>query len=219
MENLLSHFSLFLDKLTLRKVVLLALTTLILVVGYISYAHSKIISDKLFGSKITAIKNISNVSPESKELIDLFMKKYRTKLLYLEVHRLEFKQNLRIPIYMKFNDRNLESLVYERLSGNEGTLPIFISDDTSSNNQMISVIQGEMSCDKFSNSGLSRNWPDLKSILVTTCSLGLPPAFGPDGIGYMSIHTSLPLSSFQLQSITIDFKLLSEQIYRIESSK
>ena len=145
------------------------------------------------------------------------MKKYNGNASYMTILRLEHAKNTRVPIYRAYNDDDVRVVVTKRLNGGDGALPMFIKDDVSNNNQMITIIQGEMVCDPFDAGGLSRVWPDLTTRFTRSCRVPIPPGFG--GVrGYIVVHfKGPPMRSYEWDAMKIDLMDLAVKIHKLES--
>jgi hypothetical protein len=184
------------------KTALIVLASVVLSVGAGIFANSI-----WFNKEHTAVRQESGftkLSPAGEDSVANFMYKWRSSAVYLTVLRFEHAKNTRVPIYRFFNDDAVKKIITDRLNGGDGALPMFIANDNSNNNQMISVIQGEMTCGPFEGGGLARVWPDLVKTFTISCRVPIPPGFG-GAIGYIVVHFKQPeLRSYEFEAMKID---------------
>jgi hypothetical protein len=154
--------------------------------------------------KPSAKASFSALSSPGEDAAAAFMYKWRTSAAYMTVLRFDYAKNSRVPIYRFFNDEEMRKIVLGRLNGGDGALPIFITNDNSNNNQMITIIQGEMTCGPFVDGGLSRVWPDLAKTFTVSCRVPIPPGYG-GAIGYIVVHFKQPeLRAYEFEAMKID---------------
>ena len=216
MESILKLVAPILEKATFKRVLAVGLLIMFSVIGYIGYKQASSIGDFLFTPSISGNKPFVKLTPESEQLVAIFMKKH-TEVVYLTVLTFQFEKNTRLPIYRAFNSDELKEIIYKKLNGGDGALPIFLKTDSSNNAQMISIITGETICDPFTGGGLSRVWPDLADKLTLSCRVPIPPVFGNNIPGYMVAHVTKKLSPYELEVLKLDMILLSKNINDINN--
>jgi len=210
MDKILSSVARVLEKATFGRVLAVGLLILFGVLGYIGYSQSTNIGQIVFNKD--DINQFVNLPPISQQAVELFMKKHKS-VVYLTVLTFKFEKNIRLPIYRSFNSNELKSIIYTRLDGGDGALPIFIKNDQSNNNQMISIITGEITCDPFTGGGLARVWPDLEKRLTMSCRVPIPPSFGDLIQGYMVAHVAQPLTPYEVEVLKLDLILLAKTLH------
>lgn len=210
METFFGLIVSLLEKLSLKRVALFGLLVAFLVGGYFLYFYTPVIGDRVL-SNISS-RELRVITPAAEKAIDAFMTKHSNTAVYLTVLKFNFHTNTRTPIYRSFNNDDVKKIIFERLKGGDGSLPLFIRDDVSNNDQMISIIQGETVCDPFSAGGLARVWPDLSNRFEMSCRVPVPPAFGGGVRGYIVVHSSRMLKSYELETFRLDLKLLATQV-------
>lgn len=211
MEKFLKSLSDLLKVTTLRRVVLVIFLLLASLAMYMVYANTENISSYIF-SKDDYPPELTTITPQSEALIKSFMSKHNGTVIYLTVLRFDFPRNTRTPIYRSFNSDELKKLVYDRLKGGDGALPIFIKNDKTNNDQIITLVHGEVACDPFTGGGLARVWPDLESKLKISCRIPIPPIFGSVR-GYIVIHIIREMTPYELEAMKIDLKNLVIKIH------
>lgn len=211
MEKFLAAFTPILEKATFKRVLSIGLLILFGLVGYIGYQQSAALGKFLFTRTESGNKPFTVIPPESEQAIGIFMRKHQ-EVVYLTVLTFKFESNTRLPIYRSFNSDELKKIIYERLNGGDGALPIFIKNDTSNNAQVESIITGETRCDPFTGGGLARVWPDLASKLTMSCRVPIPPVFGNNIPGYMVAHVTKKLTDYEIEVLKLDLILLSKTI-------
>jgi hypothetical protein len=216
MDKIFTAFASVLTKLTLKRVLLFGLLVLVSIAGYVAYTGVDKIAARLLPSVVGPLPFMS-LSEESQLAAHAFMKKYNGTASYFTALRLDHPKNTRVPIFRIFNDDDVRVIVMQRLKGGDGALPMFIKDDISNNNQMITIVQGEMVCDPFDAGGLSRVWPDLTTKLTRSCRVPIPPGFG--GVrGYIVVHfKGPPMRPYEWDAMRIDLMNLAVKIHVIES--
>lgn len=142
---------------------------------------------------------------------DAFMRKYQTSAAYLTILKLDHTRNTRTPIYRAFNRKDVKEAVTTRLNGGDGALPMFIKDDNSNNNQLITIMQGELTCDPFSAGGLSRVWPDLIKRFTISCRVPIPPVPGQVR-GYIVVHLDETPRPYEMETIKRDLQDLAKKM-------
>lgn len=210
MDTLISSIATFINKLTIQKVLIFGLLVSILLIGWFGYVSAPYLLQST--EKRILANQLMSLTPDSKQLIDNFMKKYKTSAQYAAVLRFEFSKNTRVPVYRKFNSTDIERLIVDRLNGADGALPIFIKGDHHNNDQMIHIMQSEFRCDPYNEGGISRMWPDLAPRFATSCRAPIPPSFNSGTKGYIVVHFSRPLSQYEFDSIRIDMLILAKSI-------
>lgn len=217
MDKIFTAFASVLTKLTLQRVLLFGLLVMVCIAGYIAYTGVDKITAKFLPTPTWASKPFVALNEDSQLASHAFMKKYFTTASYLTALRLDHPKNTRVPIFRIFNDDDVRVIVTKRLGGGDGALPMFIKDDISNNNQMITIIQGEMVCDPFDAGGLSRVWPDLTTKLTRSCRVPIPPGFG--GVrGYIVVHfKGPPMRQYEWDAMKIDLMNLAVKIHQLET--
>lgn len=156
-----------------------------------------------------AVVPFSTLTSANEDAVAAFMYKWKSSASYMTVLRFDYSRNTRVPIHRFFNDEEMRTILMDRLNGGDGALPIFITNDNSNNNQMITIIQGEMTCGPFVDGGLSRVWPDLAKTFTVSCRVPIPPGFG-GAIGYIVVHFKQPeLRPYEFEAMKIDLMGLS----------
>lgn len=216
MEKFLSSLVTILEKATFKRVLAVGLLVAFCLIGYIGYNQAPALGAFLFTTPVSGNKPFIHIPPESEQLIEIFMKKHK-EVVYLTVLTFQFEKNTRLPIYRSFNSDELKKIVFERLNGGDGALPMFIKNDPSNNTQIIALITGETHCDPFTGGGLARVWPDLASKLTLSCRVPIPPVFGNNIPGYMVAHVTKKLSDYEVEVLKLDLILLSKNINDINN--
>ena len=211
MEKFLAAFTPILEKATFKRVLSVGLLILFGLVGYIGYQQSTALGKILFTKAESGNKPFLAIPPESEQAIGIFMRKHKD-VVYLTVLTFQFEKNTRLPIHRAFNSDELKKIIYERLNGGDGALPIFIKNDESNNAQVIAILFGETKCDPFTGGGLARVWPDLASKLTMSCRVPIPPVFGNNIPGYMVAHVTKKLTDYEVEVLKLDLILLSKNI-------
>lgn len=216
MEKILAAIAPILEKATFRRVLAVGLLILFSLIGYIGYKYAPAIGSLLFTPSKSGNRPLTQIPPESEQAINIFMKKHKD-VGYLTVLIFQFEKNTRLPIYISFNSEELKKIIYDRLNGGDGALPIFINNDYSNNEQIISIIMGETRCSPFTGGGVARVWPDLANRITLSCRVPIPPVFGNNIPGYMVVHVTKKLNDYEVEVLKLDLILLSKTIYEINN--
>jgi hypothetical protein len=217
MEKFFASIVPILEKATFKRVLAVGLLIMFGLIGYIGYTQAPALGKFLFSSESsTGNKPFVHIPPESEQTIGIFMRKH-TEVVYLTVLTFQFEKNTRLPIYRAFNSDELKKIIYERLNGGDGALPMFIKNDSSNNAQVIALITGETHCDPFTGGGLARVWPDLATKLTMSCRVPIPPVFGNNIPGYMVVHVTKKLTDYEVEVLKLDLILLSKTINDINN--
>lgn len=211
MEKILLLISSIFEKISIKKVLTFGLFIIFLLSGWIGYLYAPTAINE--SAMLIGSKELKELTKESKQSADAFMKKHKSSALYMTVLRFEFSKNTRMPIYRNFNNADIEKLIMDRLNGGDGALPIFVKGDHSNNDQMISIMQSEYRCDPFSGGGLARVWPDLVPRFTISCRVPIPPAFNSGTRGYIVVHFNKELTQYEMDAIRIDLLLLAKTIH------
>lgn len=215
MGNFIQDLGKLLTLLTLKRIGLLTLLVIISLSGFAGYhiitAYKATTEPQLQEIQPAAIE----ITRESSRVLDEFMVKYPS-VAYVSVLKLNFARNIRTPVYHGFNDKQLEATIRERMNGGDGSVPIFLRDDRTNNNQMIKIIHGSLTCSPFSDGGIGRVWPDLSSRLAISCRVTIPPAYSL-ARGYVVIHLAKELRPFEMESLEIDLYHLAQKLDEIDS--
>jgi hypothetical protein len=217
MEKLLENLAKFIGQLTVKRVALLAVVVAIALGGYAGYLNiSQTNTPQLLATQEMMPVAI-DITGESTKAIDGFMRKY-PNAAYLTVLKMDFSHNIRTPIHRSFNDKELETIIYTRLKGGDGSLPIFLRDDAKNNNQMITIIQGGLVCSPFKDGGLARVWPDLAERLTISCRVTIPPAYSL-ARGYVVVHLTSEMRPYEYQVLQDDLIFLAQTLYDIDTKR
>ena len=212
MGDLIKAISSIFEHLTFKRVLLFSILSGFILTGFIVYQQSAtIINNILVHQKY---KELKSLSPESQQMVTTFMKKH-TEVVYITVLTYIFEKNTRLPIYRAFNSDELKKIVYDRLNGGDGALPIFIDGDTPNNNQMISMITGEYICSPYDGGGLARVWPDLVNKIHTSCRVPIPPVFGNGIRGYIVVHINQKITNYENEVLKLDLLILAKTIHEL----
>lgn len=216
MENFLRTLAKFIAQLTFKRVALLATVVAIGLGGYAGFVKLSHVGEPQLLASQDLHPVVIDITPESIKVINEFMRKY-PNASYLTVLKLDFSHNMRTPIHRSFNDKALETIIYDRLKGGDGSLPIFLRDDASNNNQMITIIQGGLVCSPFKGGGLARVWPDLADRLTISCRVTIPPAYSL-ARGYIVVHLKDEMRPYEYQTLQDDLVALAQKLYDIDVS-
>lgn len=215
MEKFLASLVPILEKATFKRVLSVGLLIMFGLIGYIGYKQAPALGE-LFISSGSENKQLIHIPPESEQTINIFMRKHK-EVVYLTVLTFKFEKNTRLPIYRAFNSDELKKIIYERLNGGDGALPMFIKNDPSNNAQIIALITGETHCDPFTGGGLARAWPDLANKLTMSCRVPIPPVFGNNIPGYMVVHVTKKLTDYEVEVLKLDLVLLAKTLNDINN--
>jgi hypothetical protein len=210
MDRIFSSISRLLEKATFSRVFSVGLLILFAISGYIGYKQADVLGSFFFAKG--APPPFISIPIESEQAVAIFMRKHK-EVVYLTVFTFKFESNTRLPIYSSFNSDELKKIIIDRLNAGDGALPIFIKNDTSNNNQMISIVTGENACDPFTAGGTARVWPDLASKLTMSCRVPVPPVFGNQIRGYIVAHVTQRLTTYELEVLKLDLVLLAASIH------
>jgi hypothetical protein len=199
-----------LEKFTSNKI--LRISLIIGILAGASYFGLPSLSEFIMAEKKVEFNTLTTVGEEN---VAVFMRKYSDSVMYLTVLRFDFPRNSRVPIYRAFNNEDIKKIVYDRLKGGDGALPMFIEGDNSFNNQTIATIQGELRCEPFANAGLSRVWPDLVPRFTVSCRVPIPPAFDGGIRGYIVVHLNKTLTPYEMEALKLDLMVLGTSIYKM----
>lgn len=141
---------------------------------------------------------------------DFFMKKYPSAA-YLTVLKFDFQKNTRTPIYRSFNRPEIKEYIMTHLKGGDGSLPMFLHDDVTNNENMITILEGESVCEPFDKAGLSRVWPELSKKFTISCRVPVPPIPGV-ARGYIVVHFDKELRPFDQDTVKRDLIELAKKI-------
>lgn len=218
MDKILTALLPIWEKLTAGRVVLFGAMMTIILGSYIIFDQKEYIGQKFLTNQVIGTAKLTAVSPPSQRAIDLFMIKYQGQVGMLSVLSLDLGSNTRRSIYRAFNDRWIQQLVENEVRrGNDGSLPIFIRDNIGSNNQMISLIQGEFSCSPGKEGGLAKAYPVLEGRIVMSCRVPIPPAFGGGGArGYIAAHFITKMNSEALETLKLELMTLAMYIFNTD---
>lgn len=216
MTKFLELLTPLIEKLTWAKVAMLACVVAIGLIGTVLWENREIVYSSV-PPRVSASPGLTTISEHSKGAIAAFMKQHE-EVAMATVLSLDLVRNVRTPVYRAFNNPNVRRVVSgEITTGNDGTLPIFIRDAVESNNQMISLIQGEYSCSPVSQGGIVKVYPSLKNTIKLSCRVPIPPAFGGGGAkGYIAVHLDRDLETFELERLKIDVMTLAMFIFNTE---
>lgn len=211
MEKFFTLLISLMEKITLARVLQLGLLVIILLFGYIGYSYTPFMAESY--AEKSHNKSLKALTKADEEAISVFMKKYKSSVIYLTVLRFDFPKNTRIPIYRSFNNDEVRQIIIGRLNGGDGALPIFIDNDKTNNDQIIRLIQGEMICSPFNDGGLSRVWPDLAKKFAVSCRMPIPPAFGVGVTGYIVVHLATEMRPYEYEAMKLDLRVLAKLIH------
>jgi hypothetical protein len=214
MEKILESLAKFIGQLTAKRVALLAVVVSIGLGGYAGYVNISQTGEPQLLTSQELNPVAINITGESTKAINDFMRKY-PNAAYLTVLKLDFSHNIRTPIHRAFNDKELEKIIFSRLKGGDGSLPIFLRDDAKNNNQMITIIQGGLVCSPFKDGGLARVWPDLSERLTISCRVTVPPAYSL-ARGYIVVHLTSEMRPYEFQTLQDDLIHLAQLLYDID---
>jgi hypothetical protein len=217
MAKIFEMLSGILAKVSMRYLVMAMLFVAVPSMIYVTAMSGGISKDKFVGRLSVQGDGLYNMDEKSLASVRGFMAKYHSNAVYLTVLRFDFQKNSRVPFHREFNDDDVKKVVMDRLAGGDGALPLFIQDDTSNNNQMIHIIQGDNDCSDWTAGGLARVWPDLKTTFTFSCRVPIPPTFGGTR-GYIVVHFKGPRPrDYEMETIKLD--LMKSAIIIDEANK
>lgn len=215
MTKFLELIAPLLDKLSWSKVGMLAVITALALGSGLAWENREIIIQKPAPTFVPA-PALKRVSPESARMISQFMKKHSEVALFT-VLSFDLSLNVRKPIFRDFNSNVVKAYIDQDASqGIDGSLPIFIRDNVKSNNQMISLIQGEYSCSPVGDGGIVKVYPGLKDVIKVSCRVPIPPAWSGGAKGYIAIHIDREIDQTQMEILKLDLMTLAMYIYNTD---
>jgi uncharacterized membrane protein len=211
-EKVLSFIENLIDTLTFKRVLLIALLTLVGLVLNTVFENRKQIVDKFIDPKPAKTEDaaITNwvLSDSSKaSLINLAK---TTNVTFISITDVDLKKNRRAVKYYYLDDPTIKinPSALQALS-----LPNAVFDfDPKNTAQMVAVLSNEFRCDAYRDTINYRYAPELADRLPTVCRLAVPPFVG-QFVGFITIATDRIMSKDELNTIRLEVSRLAVEIY------
>lgn len=220
MEKILTALSGLIKAVTIQRVTLtVALLAAMLALSVVYEGRGHIVESVFINKQSAGHEILEDLSPSSKEAINAFMNKH-PEVALLSVVAIDLKRNQRVVVMRRFNDRALErNILAAEATKDYDNLPVFMTDDVSNNNQMISLINGEYSCAATDKGGLAMTFPEKTKDLTISCRAPIPPAWSVGTVGYVSAHLHKEEDRASMDRLKLDLMTLALYLYGNESSK
>ena len=190
--------------LNLRKVLLLALMAFAALALYTTYEQRA----RLFGPAPLTRPPAFALSPDLQDNIKLLVSK-NPIIASILVLSADLGLNQRVIIF-RFSDDPVLNEIYDKRRFEHGdTKPIF-NQDAVNNSEMVSVINGEFTCNPTSPTNVIM--PGVERRVPVVCRISLPPYYGQFS-GYLSVVLTRVPSLAEKLEIELETKRLANDIF------
>lgn len=193
--------------LSIRKVLLLALFCFVALVGFTAYEERTKLARVIMRGDAPIVMKRFPISDDVATQIRLLTGSPLISMII--VYAADLQLNERVIIYRYSDNQFLTELWDKHLSEYGTSHPVFTRDDVS-NAHMVSIVNGEFSCRKYSTTINKFLVPKAPVPLV--CFVSLPPFYGAFA-GYLEISLTRIPTEIERQSIEIEMKRLSNDIF------
>jgi len=135
-------------------------------------------------------------------------------IIGIQVSVVDFQRNVRYIIYVHTDVAELRELTAKSIHDSTIELPLF-SNNAVNNRRLVDLINGEFTCNKYTDTMGPVLIPNSEKYVDTICSNGIPPFYGKF-IGIVSVYTSKSPTDEETAQIRALLKNLSNAIYDIE---
>lgn len=199
----------FTDALTLRRILVAVLTTLLLMGTYTLYENRLLAFDKalsFFSTKDSpknwelsdASKNSLNALVATNGLVKMIM-----------ITEVDLQKNRHSPRFWKLQDP-LENVMKQRVAN---MLPQAVFDyDAKNTQQMVAVLNNEFVCSRFQETALHRVFPEIAKNTPVVCRIAIPPFYGRF-VGVLTFGLVDQPTKDQFDALRIEAARISVEIY------
>lgn len=198
------------DKLTLKKILLVLIAGVILIAATLFYENRNII----FSAGVDAINNNSStptswtVSEETKSQLTALVRNSPLIKAAL-ITEVDLQKNRRIPRWWFLEDEQETQIRMKAAS--LLAQPVF-DYDPKNTQQMVSVLNNEFSCVPYTDTIYQRLFPDLGPRMPTVCRLAIPPFYGRFA-GILTFGLEVVPSKAEQDSIRLEASRIAVEIY------
>lgn len=213
-DYLIEFLAKVLDKISLMRVGLIIILTLITMSSVIVYENRNSFfsfpsftqpkSPNLVGGSFV-------IGRETKQRIQQIIT-HTDYILGISVRNADLRLNKNVGVYYYGKPGVLTTMYENLLSSSTDLFPLW-SSNLDLNNQIIRLIGGDFYCLPFNATLLQSLRPDLAVEVKSVCRVSLPPYFGYF-TGFIEIYTNKDLTLDEMQVLQVVFKDLSNKIYQ-----
>lgn len=187
MESILKTLDSLLQHVTFIRVFLVSILIIFAVLSLTLYENRQRVYDDFSVAKLDGDFMLKPPSLKGTQILNELTAKY-PEIAMISLIDADPVANTRRVIARIIPDTLLNKIVHEKTDTNPtiGDGPLFGSDPTS-NRQILSIMNGEFSCDPVSGSILANIFPQSQTIVKFSCRVPLPPAFNK-ATGWFTIH-------------------------------
>lgn len=127
----------------------------------------------------------------------------------ISVHTVNLKVNEQRVVFQYTDD----PFISKSWEASTSPVSVMFDADQVSNLQMITIINGEFICSKFTNTKLNRSTPELAPQVSTVCQLSIPPFYGNFG-GFITFYLKTAPTIDVQHAVRIDAVKASNAVYR-----
>lgn len=203
----------FLKLITWQKYLMMLLTAVSALVLWMVYENRTVLYPTF--PMVQGSYTLGMPNEASRKLIEDFVKKY-PEVGLLTVIQADPVANRRSPVYRHFNSDDVKkSIESSYATGKDGSGPLFSADQVS-NEQVLSVLSGELRCEPVTEGMFAKLFPDLAAgAIVHSCRVPIPPSFSLVG-GWIAIHLKTWPPRGQLDAFKQDALILALNYYKSE---
>lgn len=197
--------------ITFSKVAMWVLALALAVVFYTMYENrNRIFMDVAEPVAINPVGLTFSISPETEAIIKDRVIGDRT-IIGISVMSADLRLNEARSIFFYADDPVLAQVDAESKKSTNNRLPLFTNLDDS-NADVIKLINGQFTCVKFTDTLLSRIYPELNSTVKMVCRSSIPSYYGYFS-GYVGVFLNVNLSTEQQLQLKLTTDKIATDIY------
>lgn len=138
-------------------------------------------------------------------------------ITFISVVAANLRANQRDTVFYYADEQNIDLAMRNLMASNGSTYPIFTTNDKS-NAQMVSVLNGEFSCQKFADTIFATRLPLAANDMPHICQVSMPPYYG-EFSGYILFGLKKVPDKMGMDDLRLEAVKLSTDIYSKTTSK
>lgn len=198
--------------ISLRSVIVWALTGLISISCLAMYEYRDDILKKLFEAPSAQVRTVPTIaiSNSTKSHIRQFVDR-EDLVVGMTILSVDIRNNRRIPVYWYSDDATVQKQLDSLFTGRFGGLPLFTSDD-GNNTAIVSAINAAFICSPYHENGAAVLYPGFEFRFPVVCNTSVPPYFGQFA-GYIAMTLNRKPSEIELDFLKAETTNISNEIF------
>ena len=198
--------------ISLKNVAIWTFAALVVILGYAFFEKRTEIVSYIVNGPVSEAPGIASfgISDTSKNRIKQIVD-IDELISAIIVANVDIRNNRRIALHWYSDDTSLQKSIDALFANKYGGIPLFTSDEKN-NETIVSIINGEFSCNSYKDGGNAGVFPGLENRLPYICRAPLPPYYGQFS-GYVTLSLNRVPTADELTALKAETINISTEIY------